>query len=68
MRKMRTVAAFPTMFTLGNLVCGFFAIVVAARVHAPTTADTPHGHNIRIENPGRLLPKLDPEDDTHNVL
>ena len=25
----------PTMFTLGNLVCGFFAIVVAARVDAP---------------------------------
>jgi len=27
---------FPTMLTLGNLVCGFFAIVVAARVDAPT--------------------------------
>jgi CDP-diacylglycerol--serine O-phosphatidyltransferase len=26
---------FPTMFTLGNLVCGFFAIVVASRVAAP---------------------------------
>jgi CDP-diacylglycerol--serine O-phosphatidyltransferase len=25
----------PTMFTLGNLVCGFFAIVVASRVVAP---------------------------------
>jgi CDP-diacylglycerol---serine O-phosphatidyltransferase len=25
----------PTMFTLGNLVCGFFAIVVAARVAKP---------------------------------
>lgn len=68
MRKMRTVAAFPTMFTLGNLVCGFFAIVVAARVDAPTTAEIPHGHNIRIENPGRILPMLDPEDDTHNVM
>jgi CDP-diacylglycerol--serine O-phosphatidyltransferase len=36
MRPIRTVAVFPTMFTLGNLVCGFFAIVVASRVDAPT--------------------------------
>jgi len=35
MRPIRTVAVFPTMFTLGNLVCGFFALVVAARVAAP---------------------------------
>ncbi len=32
MKKIRTVAVFPTMFTLGNLICGFFAIVVASRV------------------------------------
>ena len=35
MRPIRTIAMFPTMFTLGNLVCGFFAIVVASRVAAP---------------------------------
>src|SRR5574340_924464 len=35
MRPIRTIAVFPTMLTLGNLVCGFFAIVVAARVEAP---------------------------------
>lgn len=35
MRPLRTIAVFPTLFTLGNLVCGFFAIVVAARVGAP---------------------------------
>ena len=68
MRKIRTVAAFPTMFTLGNLVCGFFAIVVAARVEAPITAEAPHGHNIRVENPDRIFPRLDPEDDTHNCM
>lgn len=34
MRTIRTVAVFPTILTLGNLVCGFFAIVVAARVDA----------------------------------
>lgn len=35
-RRMNTIAVLPTMFTLGNLVCGFFAIVVAARVDAPS--------------------------------
>ena len=35
MRPIRTVAVFPTLLTLGNLVCGFFAIVVASRVDAP---------------------------------
>ena len=29
---------FPTMLTLGNLVCGFFAIVVASRIGAPQGA------------------------------
>jgi CDP-diacylglycerol---serine O-phosphatidyltransferase len=36
MRPIRTIAILPTLFTLGNLVCGFFAIVVASRVDAPT--------------------------------
>ena len=36
MRPLRTISIFPTMFTLGNLVCGFFAIVVASRISAPT--------------------------------
>jgi CDP-diacylglycerol--serine O-phosphatidyltransferase len=35
MRRLRTISVLPTMFTLGNLVCGFFAIVVAARVARP---------------------------------
>ena len=34
-RRNRTISVLPTMFTLGNLVCGFFAIVVAARVDKP---------------------------------
>ena len=45
MHPIRTIAVFPTMLTLGNLVCGFYAIVVAARVPVPlagtwTTEDT----------------------------
>ncbi len=35
MKPLRPISVLPTMFTLGNLVCGFFAIVVASRVPAP---------------------------------
>ncbi|MCA9238255.1 MAG: CDP-diacylglycerol--serine O-phosphatidyltransferase, partial [Planctomycetales bacterium] len=35
MRRIRAVAVFPTLFTLGNLVFGFFAIVVASRIARP---------------------------------
>ena len=38
MRPIRTFAILPTMFTLGNLVCGFFAIVIASRVQTPQFA------------------------------
>jgi len=41
MRPMRTVAILPTLFTLGNLVCGFFAIVVAARIGKPLSDALP---------------------------
>ncbi len=40
MKRLRTIAVLPTMFTLANLVCGFFSIVVAARVEAPIRPDT----------------------------
>ncbi len=36
-KKIRAIAVLPTMFTLGNLVCGFFAIVVASRIEKPDT-------------------------------
>ena len=35
MKPIRAVAVLPTLFTLGNLVCGFFAIVVLARIEKP---------------------------------
>ncbi len=35
MRPIRTISIFPTLLTLGNLICGFFAIVVAARIDSP---------------------------------
>jgi CDP-diacylglycerol---serine O-phosphatidyltransferase len=39
MRPIRTIAVFPTLLTLGNLICGFFAIVVAARIEKPVRLD-----------------------------
>ena len=69
MKKIRTVAVLPTMFTLGNLVCGFFAIVVAladrgadvGRRAAPAPA-------IGTRNPVKALRALDTDDPTHNVM
>jgi CDP-diacylglycerol--serine O-phosphatidyltransferase len=63
MRRIRAVSAFPTLFTLGNLVCGFFAIVVAARIPRPddlTAVQSPKLDSIR-----ELLGSLDP---THNLM
>jgi CDP-diacylglycerol--serine O-phosphatidyltransferase len=37
LRRFPAIAVLPTMFTLANLVCGFFAIVVAARIDKPVT-------------------------------
>ena len=69
MRRIRTVAVFPTMFTLGNLVCGFFSIVVASRVDSPQSIeesiDIPSSKTIPLRHPIR---NLDPEDPTHNVM
>lgn len=41
MKPLRTIAVFPTLLTLGNLVCGFFAIVVAARIGKPELGTVP---------------------------
>ncbi|MDO4557738.1 MAG: CDP-alcohol phosphatidyltransferase family protein [Planctomycetia bacterium] len=35
------IGVLPTLFTLGNLVCGFSAIVIASRVGKPLSADVP---------------------------
>ena len=71
-RRIRTVAVFPTMFTLGNLVCGFFSIVVAARVEPPTTlaeaAETPRSAKLPFNHPVRAARELDPANPTHNIM
>ncbi len=68
MKRIRTVAVFPTMFTLANLVCGFFAIVVAARIERPTSSETPVTSDIVFRNPGNVIQQLNPTDDTHNCM
>lgn len=52
MRRIRTIAVLPTLFTLGNLVCGFFAIVIAARIDTPgrPVADSPRVTHVLVEN------------------
>ena len=53
----------PTLFTLGNLVCGFFAIVVVSRIGKPGVMEQ--------EPAARLAsswPFIDSGDPTHNLM
>jgi CDP-diacylglycerol--serine O-phosphatidyltransferase len=69
MKIMRTVAVLPTLFTLGNLVCGFFAIVVAARIEKPTSVDIPKSaEKIGMASPMRIFRDLRADDPNHNVM
>ena len=52
---MRTVAVFPTLLTLGNLVCGFFAIVVASRVDKPDGVATDLADTTNVMFSGWLI-------------
>ena len=57
MRPIRTISVFPTLLTLGNLICGFFAIVVAARIDKPES-DQPRAKSRRrrkLEESGWLI-------------
>jgi CDP-diacylglycerol--serine O-phosphatidyltransferase len=68
MAKIRTVAVLPTLFTLGNLVCGFFAIVVAARVESPTSAEIPTATAIRASSPVKMIQAFDKAEPVHNMM
>ncbi len=63
MRPVRAVAVLPTLFTLGNLVCGFFAIVVASRINSPGLSEFAPAP--KLENMRQILSSLDP---THNLM
>ncbi len=68
MKKIRTIAVLPTMFTLGNLFCGFFAIVVAARVGAASPESIPPSPDFAFRNPANVVAAFDPSDPTHNIM
>lgn len=63
MRQIRAIAVLPTLFTLGNLVCGFFAIVVAARIAKSGTID--FVPSPKLETARQLIGSGDP---THNLM
>jgi CDP-diacylglycerol---serine O-phosphatidyltransferase len=63
MRPIRPIAVLPTMFTLGNLVCGFFAIVVVSRIASPDLID--FVPSAKIDSLRQLLDSTDP---THNLM
>ena len=54
MRPIRTISVFPTLLTLGNLICGFFAIVVAARIEKPVQASR-RRHRLSIDTYNVML-------------
>ena len=70
MRRIRTVAVFPTLFTLANLVCGFFAIVVASRIDAPTDLSdkTPITEQISMNQIPQVPWVIDRTDPTQNIM
>ena len=63
MKRVRAIAVLPTLFTLGNLMCGFFAIVVAARIAKAGTVD--FVPSPILGSPRELLGSVDP---THNLM
>lgn len=63
MRPVRAINVLPTLFTLGNLVCGFFAIVVASRIAKAGTLDILPSP--KLETARQLFDSIDP---THNLM
>lgn len=67
MKRLRTIVILPTLFTLANLVCGFFSIVLASRIEAPQSVQPPV--SAALERRGVVaVPRFDPADPTHNIL
>jgi CDP-diacylglycerol--serine O-phosphatidyltransferase len=66
MKPIRAVAVFPTLFTLGNLVCGFFAVVVLSRIEKPIGVEVVPAP--RIESARELIDMIGSSDPTHNLM
>jgi CDP-diacylglycerol--serine O-phosphatidyltransferase len=67
MKPIRAIAVLPTLFTLGNLVCGFFAIVVLSRIEKPISMETDPAPRLelKLEAAKELIGSDDP---THNLM
>jgi CDP-diacylglycerol---serine O-phosphatidyltransferase len=67
MKPIRPIAVFPTLFTLGNLVCGFFAIVVLSRIEKPVSMEFEPAERIewKLEKAKDFIASDDP---THNLM
>lgn len=63
MKPVRAIAVVPTLLTIGNLVCGFFAIVVVSRIAKAGTIEA--GPSPLLESPRELFGSVDP---THNLM
>jgi CDP-diacylglycerol--serine O-phosphatidyltransferase len=63
MKPVRAISVLPTLFTLGNLVCGFFAIVVAARIEKPGVIEFVPAAKLGVD-----WPFFDSGDPTHNLM
>jgi CDP-diacylglycerol--serine O-phosphatidyltransferase len=67
MKPIRAVAVLPTLFTLGNLICGFFAIVVLSRIEKPLTTDVAPAPRLELKL-GAAKALLASDDPTHNLM
>ena len=67
MKPIRAIAVLPTLFTLGNLVCGFFAIVVLSRIEKPDAriVDPAPPIEFKLESVKEVIEGDDP---THNLM
>jgi CDP-diacylglycerol---serine O-phosphatidyltransferase len=67
MRPIRPIAVLPTLFTLGNLVCGFFAIVVLSRIDKPSDAGFEKAPRIELRL-DKAKEFIESDDPTHNLM
>lgn len=61
----------PTLFTLGNLICGFFAIVVLSRIERPVSDQVRPAASIKLsvkDLPESARELIDSDDPTHNLM
>ena len=71
MKPIRAVAVLPTLFTLGNLICGFFAIVVLSRIERPVSDEVRPAASIKLsvkDLPESARELIDSDDPTHNLM